>query len=168
MELFWLANYRCKTHFSSHSWQIICKKVTPEEFPFTNLLQFLSSFFPWFLYSDVQRGGLDLCRLKHEMSDFCKESCIYEICTDIFPLQYKKTKKEKKTKKRHNALFYSTYRGGWKFIAYALGEHDPGSAQDWSHLESPCAREYLHWQKYSAMPESIAHQPDGKVRRSWW
>ena len=100
MELFWLANYRCKTHFSSHSWQIICKKVTPEEFPFTNLLQFLSSFFPWFLYSDVQRGGLDLCRLKHEMSDFCKESCIYEICTDIFHFNTKRRKRRKRRKRQ--------------------------------------------------------------------
>ena len=134
MELFWLANYRCKTHFSSHSWQMICKKVTPEEFPFTNLLQFLSSFFPWFLYSEVQRVGLDLCRLKHEMSDFCKESCIYEICTDIFPLQYKKTKKEKKTKrlkgqKRHNTLFL-------QHLSRRLKIHSIRAWRTWSWVSS--------------------------------
>ena len=134
MELFWLANYRCKTHFSSHSWQMICKKVNPEEFPFTNLLQFLSSFFPWFLYSEVQRVGLDLCRLKHEMSDFCKESCIYEICTDIFPLQYKKTKKEKKTKrlkgqKRHNTLFL-------QHLSRRLKIHSIRAWRTWSWVSS--------------------------------
>ena len=80
--------------------KLYVKKVTPEEFPFTNLLQFLSSFFPWFLYSDVQRGGLDLCRLKHEMSDFCKESCIYEICTDIFHFNTKRRKRRKRRKRQ--------------------------------------------------------------------
>ena len=132
MELFWLANYRCKTHFSSHSWQIICKKVTPEEFPFTNLLQFLSSFFPWFLYSDVQRGGLDLCRLKHEMSDFCKESCIYEICTDIFHFntkRRKRRKRRKRQKKRHNALFL-------QHLSRRLKIHSIRAWRTWSWVSS--------------------------------
>ena len=61
---------------------------------------FFLVFFPWFLNSDVQRGGLDLCRLKHEMSDFCKESCIYEICTDIFHFNTKRRKRRKRRKRQ--------------------------------------------------------------------
>ena len=30
-----------------------------------------------------------------------------------------------------NIQFYSIYGDGKKIITYALGEHDPGSAQDW-------------------------------------
>ena len=95
---------------------------------------FFLIFSPWFLYSDVQRGGLDLCRLKHEMSDFCKESCIYEICTDIFPLQYKKTKKEKKTKrlkgqKRHNTLFL-------QHLSRRLKIHSIRAWRTWSWVSS--------------------------------